>query len=295
MKKVLIFIVIVLVVIGGFFIFKHYNNDTFYKSQVIKEGINPDQSLKGKVERYLFDKLNSSKQPGGGSSEFSIAERKACSFLLYGNDSKYIYGYVACQFISWRDDTLKNNLYIFNEINDVIRLTYIGSDFKITGYEIPTGQFKDDNGTHNDDILPLIYLNDYSKNWDNNYMLLEKENIKKILKNSPLTKDIAIFLATEYDHYNSDPNSKNNSLKLGAYPNGKADAIGNEKDGWNVVLYMNYSESGPVITDTRNNINSFMASCYSVATDISVKLTGEYLPPKETPIKNIDPKTCLIK
>ena len=287
-KKILIAVVIILVVIGGYFSFSYYKHNISRIFSINKENINLDQSIKIKVENFAYKKLIKSRHLGD-QTEFAQAKsnEKACSFLLYGYDDKYIYGFISCQFID-RSST-DGVLDIMNELNDPIRLKYLKPDFKIINYEVPTSLFSGDSGTDRDDILPPIYSKYFRENWNNSYMLLEKENIKKMLTDFPITKDIAIFLATEYEHYDLDSNTKINSL--GAYPNGDADAIGDDKNGWNVVLYM-YIEKDFLVN---NQTDSFMASCYRVAPSLFVELTGEYVFPKETPVKEINPITCLVK
>lgn len=265
-----VFIVILFVVFFTKFI-------VFKNTQKIEIINDVPQTLESKVEKFLFDDLSSNKQLA-----FRYLFYKACSFLSYGNDEKYIYGYASCQNIS---DGGGLGLDINTDIGDPIRLSYTGSDFKITGYEIPTSPCPDCIGTTPKDILPTFYYIIYNKNLENIYLLLEKENIRKMLSNYPITKDIAIFLAIQNDRNDL----KSISRKLGAIPNGKVDAVGNEKDGWDIVLYMDVSVSSlePIKP-------SALASCYHVFSYISVVQTGEYIPKKEEVVQNVNPKTCLI-
>ncbi len=198
MKKYLLLLLAVILIAGLYFVPKIINNKTQSSEVPVSE---VSQSLKEKVENYILH--FPSNNPGSLANVAS--DRKACSVDIYGNDDTYIYGHAVCQYVM-RDTA--GPLFIANDINEPVRLSYTGSDFKLTNYEYSTSIYPGDKGTTPKDILAPKFLDMYIKNIPTEGNLLQKENLNKMLSQKPITQEEIDLLNKELSQIPDDKPTK---------------------------------------------------------------------------------------
>lgn len=227
------------------------------------------QTFTADVETFL------TKQMGMLDPMWDKSEASTCSFDLFGQDDKYIYGFGMCQEILSGDN---GELSITNVLGDPLRISHSIPN-GIISYERPTSECPKCGGTKPEDILPAKYLETY--NSGSYYQALLKENLDKMLSGQLFTKETALLVIKE----NMNNNPEDPSRSIGFY-SGKYDAVGDGEGGWNFALYLNYS--GP-----DGNRSDIAAVCRGVGSDLDVKQKGIYNPKNGTVVKNINPETCL--
>ena len=167
-NKVSLIVLVIIVLLVGTISFLSFQKS---KNGIVFKNTDNSGSIKDKVEKYLFEHLSKD-----STRSFSFADKKACSFLLYGYDEKYIYGYGLCETIISENNGAPS---IGSELADPLRLSYLKPDFKITSYEIPTSMCPECKGTTPKDILPASYYERYIREVESDYSMLEKGNLEK--------------------------------------------------------------------------------------------------------------------